>query len=36
MLGEKEIKALLREHGIRPNKLLGQNFLVDKNMHHKY
>ena len=27
-----EIQALLREHGVRPSKALGQNFLADTNM----
>lgn len=27
-----EIQALLRQHGIRPSKALGQNFLADTNM----
>jgi len=27
----KNIKALLGKHGLRPNKVMGQNFLVDKN-----
>ena len=35
MLNKGELKALLKEHDIRPNKRLGQNFLVDKNMQHK-
>jgi len=35
MLNKGELKALLEEHDIRPNKRLGQNFLVDKNMQHK-
>ena len=27
-----EIQTLLRQHGIRPSKALGQNFLADTNM----
>lgn len=31
-LTQSQIKALLHEFGLRPNKKLGQNFLVDGNM----
>jgi len=35
MLNKGELRALLKKHDIRPNKRLGQNFLVDKNMQRK-
>lgn len=35
MLNKGELKALLKKHDVRPNKRLGQNFLVDKNMQRK-
>jgi len=35
MLSEKELKTILKSNNIRPNRLLGQNFLVDKNMQQK-
>lgn len=28
----KDVTALLERHGIRPNKTLGQNFLIDRNI----
>lgn len=28
----REVVALLTEHGVRPNKVLGQNFLIDRNI----
>ena len=31
----KEIGALLREHKISPNELMGQNFAVDSTIFHK-
>ncbi len=30
--GRGEIKALLEQHGIRPKRSLGQNFLVDPDL----
>lgn len=30
-----EVKSLLRKHNIRPNKRLGQNFLIDENIQKK-
>ncbi|MBI4336106.1 MAG: ribosomal RNA small subunit methyltransferase A, partial [Candidatus Omnitrophica bacterium] len=35
MLTITEIKELMREHGLRANKRLGQNFLIDKNIANK-
>ena len=35
MFSKSELRTLLKKHGIRPNRLLGQNFLVDKNMQKK-
>ena len=35
MLGVKAVKSILRERGIRPNKRLGQNFLIDQNVKQK-
>lgn len=35
MLTETQTKSILRNNDFRPNKLLGQNFLVDKNMQAK-
>lgn len=35
MLNKGELRALLKKHDVRPNKRLGQNFLVDKNMQRK-
>jgi len=34
-LNLKEVKNVLRECGVRPNKRLGQNFLIDKNIQKK-
>jgi 16S rRNA (adenine1518-N6/adenine1519-N6)-dimethyltransferase len=31
LLGAGQVRALLREHGIRPSKWLGQNFVIDPN-----
>ena len=35
MLTVKEVKGVLREYDIRPNKRLGQSFLIDKNIRDK-
>ena len=35
MLTKTELRALLNKYDLRPNKLLGQNFLIDKNMQQK-
>ena len=35
MLTIKEIKPILRKYNIKPNKKLGQNFLIDKNIQEK-
>jgi 16S rRNA (adenine1518-N6/adenine1519-N6)-dimethyltransferase len=35
MLIKTELKSLLDRYAVRPNRLLGQNFLVDKNMQEK-
>ncbi|MEX2031372.1 MAG: rRNA adenine N-6-methyltransferase family protein, partial [Dehalococcoidia bacterium] len=31
MLTSRDVRALLQEHGIRPSRALGQNFLADPN-----
>ena len=35
MLTKTELKKLWRDHGFRPLKRLGQNFLIDKNVKDK-
>lgn len=35
MLNKNELKNLLDRYDLRPNKLLGQNFLIDRNMQKK-
>lgn len=35
MLSKRELKSLLKEYNFRPNKRLGQNFLIDNNMKEK-
>ncbi len=35
MVSAREIKLALNELGIRPNRALGQNFLIDKNIQNK-
>ncbi len=32
LLSPTEVKALLAQHGLRPKKRLGQNFLIDRNV----
>ena len=35
MLSKNEIKILEKEYGFRPQKKLGQNFLIDSNIKRK-
>jgi 16S rRNA (adenine1518-N6/adenine1519-N6)-dimethyltransferase len=35
MLSKRELKAVMEQYNIRPNRMLGQNFLIDTNMQEK-
>ena len=35
LISPKKVKQILESHGVKPNKVLGQNFLIDKNILNK-